>query len=77
MNVTFEINSQSELEKLFSLFKSFQFENVKVVSTPQINHALITKGDKSINPKSLFGIWKDKPRSLEEIRSQSWTRNWE
>jgi hypothetical protein len=77
MNVTFEINSQSELERLFSLFKSFQFENVKIISTPATPMPLITKGDKSINPQSLFGIWKDKPRSLEEIRNKSWKRNWE
>jgi hypothetical protein len=36
----------------------------------------ITKGDKSIDPKPLFGIWKDNPRNLEEIRKKDWTRNW-
>ncbi len=36
----------------------------------------ITQGDKSIDPKPLFGIWKDNPRSLEEIRKKNWTRNW-
>ena len=30
----------------------------------------ITKGDKSIDPTALFGIWKDNPRTLEQIREQ-------
>ncbi|MET3127899.1 hypothetical protein ABID42_003018 [Arcicella rosea] len=77
MNVTFEVNSQAELEKLFLLFKSFQFVNVKVVSSELKGNTLITKGNKSLNPKDLFGIWKSNPRSLEEIRSEGWKRNWE
>jgi hypothetical protein len=36
----------------------------------------ITKGDKSVNPRELIGIWKDSPRNLEEIRKKNWTRNW-
>jgi len=77
MNVTFEVNTQAELEKLFSLFKSFQFENISVISSDLKINPLITKGDKSIDPKSLFGIWKENPRDLDEIRTQSWKRNWE
>ncbi len=33
---------------------------------------VITKGDKTIDPTSLFGIWKDNPRTLEEIRQKAW-----
>ena len=32
----------------------------------------ITKGDKSVDPTALFGIWKDNPRTLEEIRKDAW-----
>jgi hypothetical protein len=64
MNVTFEVNSQAELDKLFLLFKSLKFENVKVVSTETKTNTLITKGDKSLNPRDLFGIWESDKRSL-------------
>ncbi len=35
----------------------------------------ITYGDKNINPSSLFGIWKGKPRDLMDIRKKAWQRN--
>lgn len=78
MNITIEINNQSELEKLFAFFKTFQFENIKVVSAlnVQTDTSFITKGDKKINPKELFGIWKDNPKDIETIRNNSWKRNW-
>jgi hypothetical protein len=34
----------------------------------------ITKGDKSIDPNGLFGLWKDQPRNLTDIRKQAWQR---
>ena len=37
----------------------------------------VEKGDKTINPAKLFGIWENNPRSLEDIRKQNWKRNWE
>lgn len=64
MNVTFEVNSQAELDKLFLLFKSLKFENVKVISSETKTNTLITKGDKSLNPRDLFGIWESDKRSL-------------
>lgn len=39
------------------------------------NKPIITKGDKSIDPKALFGIWVDDPRNIEEIRKKAWRRN--
>jgi len=35
----------------------------------------MVKGDKRIDPDSLFGIWANKPRSLENIRKEAWQRN--
>jgi len=35
----------------------------------------ITKGDKSIDPTGLFGIWAGTPRNLHEIRQKAWNRN--
>lgn len=34
----------------------------------------ITKGDKTINPADLFGLWKEQPRNLNNIRKQAWQR---
>jgi hypothetical protein len=36
----------------------------------------IDRGDKSINPKDLFGIWENHPRNLEDIRKTAWKRDW-
>jgi hypothetical protein len=38
--------------------------------------ACVVKGDKSVNPRELIGIWKNKSITLEEIRKKDWTRNW-
>lgn len=35
----------------------------------------ITKGDKTINPSELFGLWADQPRNLAGIRKQAWQRS--
>lgn len=40
-----------------------------------LSQSIITKGDKSIDPTSLFGIWEKNPRNLQEIRQNAWERN--
>lgn len=35
------------------------------------------KGDKSIDPTALFGIWENNPKDITEIRKQDWQRNWD
>lgn len=51
-----------------------KLENIKIVS-PENNHKpKISTGNKSLNPKELFGIWKDIPRNLEDIRRESWNQ---
>lgn len=71
MTVTFEISNSDEMEKLVSFFKVVKPENIQIISELKPN---IKKGDKSIDPKGLFGIWKDNPKSIEEIRSNAWQR---
>jgi hypothetical protein len=73
MKVTIEIDSKSEMEKLSALFKTFKINKVNVVSTDD-NDIPVIKGDKKIDPTGLFGIWADKPRSLENIRKDAWQR---
>lgn len=75
MRVTIEIDSKSELEKLSALFKVFKINTVKVISNNM--QAPVTKGDKTVNPKDLFGIWAKKPRNIEAIRKAAWQRDQE
>jgi hypothetical protein len=82
MRLTIEVGNAAELEKIFLVLKSMDIENVKVVPTEQTKAKkpampVITKGDKRIDPKALFGVWKNNPRSLEQIRSTAWDRNWD
>lgn len=88
MKLTIEINNFLELEKLLNLLNSFKIDNIKVVSNNKQQNAMVTeqedviiaqpfivKGDESIDTTELFGIWKDNPRTLEDIRTKAWKRN--
>lgn len=75
MRITIEIDNKNELEKLSALFKAFKINQVKVISPSPEIAIKVSKGDKKIDPKALFGIWANKPRSLETIRKDSWRRN--
>jgi hypothetical protein len=82
MRLTIEVGNAAELEKIFLVLKSMDIENVNVIPMGQAHvkktaTATITKGDKRIDPKALFGVWKNNPRSLEQIRSTAWDRNWD
>jgi len=73
MKVTIEIDSKSEMEKLSALFKAFDIRKISVIPTDNKTMPL-TKGDKKIDPTALFGIWSKKPRTLESIRNQAWSK---
>lgn len=73
MRITIEIDSNGEMEKLSALFKTFKINAVKIIASDETAIA-IQKGDKKINPKSLFGIWANEPRSLENIRESAWQK---
>lgn len=73
MKVTIEIDNKSELEKLSALFKAFKINMVKVI-TDEGAAIPVTKGDKKIDPTSLFNIWADEPRTLKAIRKAGWQR---
>ena len=80
MKVTIEVTSQNELEKIILFFQTLKLDSVRIISdtlTPKSEKSLkkkvrLTKGDKSLDPSSLFGIWANKPRSIEVIRQQGW-----
>ena len=37
----------------------------------------IDKGDKSLNPKELIGIWENLDIDIKKIRSSNWNRQWD
>lgn len=75
MRITIEAMNMQEVEKLLFLLKSLDIKNIEILPSPSGQTAPITKGDKKIDPRSLFGIWKDHPRSLEAIRATDWKRD--
>ncbi|MDQ0637321.1 hypothetical protein QF042_000886 [Pedobacter sp. W3I1] len=74
MRVTLEISNFDEMEKLLSLFQTMNLKNIKIISSQKDLKSNILKGDKALNPKELFGIWKDSPRNIEDIRDKAWDR---
>lgn len=71
MKITIEPTSAAELERLIKMLQTMEIVNFEVTNIPKPS---ITKGDKSIDPTALFGIWKDAPRQLEDIRARAWQR---
>ncbi len=71
MKVTIEVDSKNEMDKLYAFFTEFGVNKISVIPA---NEAQIIKGDKSLSPDALFGIWAKEPRSIENIRNTAWTK---
>lgn len=76
MTITIETSNIHEIEQLLKLLKVLDIKGVKIQDSVDKTAPTITKGDKSIDPEGLFGIWQNHPRTIEEIRSAAWERNW-
>jgi hypothetical protein len=61
--------AQQKIEEIVALMKDYYLSSK---NKPQLS---ITKGDKTINPDELFGLWKEQPRNLTDIRKQAWQRS--
>lgn len=73
MKLTIEIEGPEELEKLMKWLHENDLlnqVNVEAAAKPAYTPTIV-KGDKSIDPSELQGIWKDNPRTLEEIRKSA------
>ncbi|MEZ4777619.1 MAG: hypothetical protein R3D00_30875 [Bacteroidia bacterium] len=77
MTITIETFDIQELEQLLQVLKSLNIKNVNIKEGAKKRQPAITKGDKKLDPRELFGIWRDNPRTLEQIRSTAWKRSWE
>ncbi len=83
MRLTIEVSSQSELEKIITFFQTLKLDSVRIIANSfvpkpeKVNKKglKVTKGDKSIDPTELFGMWADDVRPIEEMRQNAWGRN--
>ncbi len=76
MTITIETSGIQEAEQLLKVLKSLNIKIIKVQPALISLRPTITKGDKKLDPRQLFGIWKNNPRTIEQIRSAAWNRNW-
>jgi len=65
----------SSIAQLLSEEESQQLSDDAIVQSVLFPKPFISKGDKSIDPTGLFGIWASSPRSLQDIRQKAWERN--
>lgn len=77
MTITIETSGIQEIEQLLQVLKSLNIKNISIKETPSKRQPVITKGDKKLDPRELFGIWQGNPRTLEQVRSTAWKRNWD
>jgi hypothetical protein len=71
MIVTIETSGIQEVEQLLLMLKSLNIKSIKIQESPITPKPIITRGNKKLDPKALFGIWQNKPRTIEQIRSTS------
>lgn len=76
MTITIETSGIQEIEQLLQVLKSLDIKNVNIKEVSPKRQPIITKGDKKLDPRALFGIWQGNPRTLEQVRSEAWKRNW-
>ena len=68
MIVTIETSGIQEMEQLLQVLKILNIKTIKLQASPIPLRPTITRGDKKLDPTQLFGIWKDNPRTIEQIR---------
>ncbi len=77
MTLTLETNDLKELEQILLLVKSLDINIIVPTKEEKLKAMLekaITKADKTADLRALFGIWKDKNITIEEIREKAWKR---
>jgi len=70
MKVSVEIPDEQALQTVLSFFASLHLQNFTVYETVVSQ----TTDEDSPDPKELFGIWKDHPRTIDEVRAVAWSR---
>ena len=74
-----EVNSRKNVEFLSELLKKFDFitsiKKQKPIKKTSKNNIPIEWSKSNADIMALAGIWKNKPRSIEEIREKAWKRD--
>jgi len=73
-----EVNNHKNMEFLSELLGKFDFiRSIKKekAMTKSKNNLPIEWSKKNADIMALAGIWKDKPKTIEEIRKKAWKRN--
>ncbi len=76
MTITIETIGIREIEQLLQVLKSLNIKNITIKEGASKQPPVISKGDKNLDPRALFGIWQDNPRELDQVREEAWKRNW-
>ena len=68
------------IEQILKSIKTETFSSTK--SNQRVSDAVpknnnIEKGDKSLNPKELIGIWENLDIDINKIRNDNWNRKWD
>lgn len=74
MRVIIEITDNEEIKQLMALLRELGIDNYNIIEKRDENSS-ISYGDRDIDPSELFGIWKDSPRKIDEIREEGWNRS--
>ncbi len=77
MTITIETSGMQEVEQLLKVLKSLNIKNISIKEASAKRQPVIAQGDKKLDPRELFGIWQGNPRTLEQVRSTAWKRNWD
>jgi hypothetical protein len=77
-HLVIEVNSRENVEVLSELLKKFDFitniKKLKPIKKTRKNILPVEWAKNKADIMALAGIWKTKPRSIDEIREKSWKR---
>ena len=77
--LTIELKSNQDMEFLLELLRKFDFINSIKRENPMEKNKQgnlpIEWCKKNADIMALAGIWKNEPRTIEEIREKAWKRN--
>ena len=80
MKITIEIDDLEQVKAVIALLTSLDIEHINVLdsttTSPNLSSDEITHGDETEDPTELFGIWKNTPKTIGEIRRDAWKRAW-
>lgn len=69
MTITIQTANKEALAEVLSLLNTLGIDNVNVQLEPSTVSPSYVRGDKSVDPTSLFGIWSGQPKTIEQIRT--------